>query len=52
MKLAQGMILAVRTSSDELEKRGRQARSRVGETFSIEAIISLFEQLYIKLISR
>ena len=52
VKLAQGMILAVRTSSDELEKRGRQARSRVGEVFSIEAIITLFEQLYIKLISR
>ena len=51
-KLAEGMIMTLLISQDELNERGRHARRRVAELYSVEAIISLYEQLYLKLISR
>ena len=48
--LAEAMTLAIDTPREELRERGRLARRRVGEIFSVEAIISSFEQLYLKLI--
>ena len=51
-KLAEGMIMTLLISQDELNERGRHARRRVAKLYSVEAIISLYEQLYLKLISR
>jgi len=48
--LAEAMTSAMDASREELRKRGRRARRRMGEIFSVEAIISSFEQLYLKLI--
>ena len=48
--LAEAMTLAMDAPREELRKRGRRARRRMGEIFSVEAIISSFEQLYLKLI--
>jgi glycosyltransferase involved in cell wall biosynthesis len=49
-KLAEGMSAALLTSMSELSKKGSSARRRIVEVFSIQSVISSFEQFYLKLI--
>ena len=49
-KLAEGMSAALLTSMSELSKKGSSARRRIVEVFSIQSVVSSFEQFYLKLI--
>ena len=49
-KLAEGMTEALSVSRPELSRKGSLARQRIVEVFSIQSVISSFEQFYIKLI--